>query len=85
MTWSVEYNTQDDDIRFNGEDTEEVNASMLAAVDAAGIILGRGVLGTSDKNYRVSIVGHANPKNEPVPGWSNDSVSISIYQTDKVT
>lgn len=37
------------------------------------MVLGHGV-------FTVTLSGHANPGNSPVPGWSNDFVNISINQ-----
>lgn len=82
MSWSVEYTTFNEaEIRFIGEDTPENNKAQKAAVDAAGKIIASGVLGDPKKNrFSVRVSGHNNPNNEPVAGYSNETLSINIYQ-----
>lgn len=82
MSWSVEYTTFNEaEIRFIGDDTPEANAAMKAAVDAAGEMITKGVFGDpKTKRFSVRISGHSNAGNEPVAGWSNDYVSINVYQ-----
>lgn len=43
-----------------------------------------GALGDPSGEYKVSVSGHANPGHVPTAGWSNDSITISIYQVGEL-
>lgn len=82
MSWSVEYTTFNEaEIRFIGDDTDEAHAAMKSAVDAVSEILASGALGDPEvKRFAVSISGHSNVGNTPVPGFSNDYMNVNIFQ-----
>ena len=84
MSWSVEYTTKHNaEIQFVGDDNEEVNAAMLVAVEAVKDIVDSGVLGDPEtKRFSVKVNGHTNPGKEPRSGWSNDYVTINVYQME---
>lgn len=62
----------------------EVDDALGIAQDIALDLIESGALGEGDdKIWSVSLSGHANPGNEPVSGWSNDSISINVWQADE--
>lgn len=68
------------------EATVEAREQIDGAVEMVDELIVRGVLGDPDKfDFSVSLSGHANASHEPAPGWSNDSVSINIYQRPPAT
>lgn len=85
MSWSASY-------VWNGNKHTEISVFLQtelpveskeqadAAFDASSALILQGVVGDPEKKYKVMLSGHANPGNEPVAGWSNDSITISIYQ-----
>ncbi len=52
---------------------------VTAAKEAALVVLQSGALGFGHP-IAVSLGGHANPNHEPTENWSNDSISINVYQ-----
>ena len=84
MSWSVEYTTQHKgEIQFFGDDSKEANFSQLKAVKAVADLVNSGALGDPEtKKFSVRINGHTNPDTEPKSGWSNDYVTINVYQME---
>lgn len=83
MSWSASW-TVDDGV---WEDSSESNVALeyhadqyREALDAAWGLIKSGVVGDPDAKYRVTLTGHGNPNHEPLSGWSNDFVSVAIYQ-----
>jgi len=60
----------------NGENESKV-ALELAKETALSLVRG-GQLGYG--KFKATMSGHANEGNQPRPGWSNDSISVSLYQ-----
>jgi len=54
--------------------TDEVKDHLVAAGKVAVDLLG--VVG--DGPYVIVANGHANPDHKPTPGWSNDTISVSV-------
>lgn len=50
------------------------------ALDVAMRILSSGVVGSTDKTFKVNLSGHGNPNHEPKTGWANDQMTISVTQ-----
>jgi len=63
-----------------GNGAQESSEQFERAFHAAGDLLDTGALGGDDKKFVVSLAGHANEGHEPVQGWANDYISISITQ-----
>ncbi len=61
-----------------GNGAEESKKAMEAAKAQAKTFINSGVLGVG--TFSVSLSGHANDGNQKKEGWSNDMVTISIYQ-----
>jgi hypothetical protein len=38
------------------------------------------VQGKNDKDFRVTLSGHTNPNHEPVKGWANDTLTVTVSQ-----
>jgi hypothetical protein len=85
MSWSASFDYE------NGSPVEETvsesnvspdyhNDQYEEALSAAWGIIDSGVLGDPKGKYRITFSGHGNPGHVPLAGWSNDSVSFSIYQ-----
>jgi hypothetical protein len=56
---------------------KEFEEAKICAVD----MIESGCLGDPNKYYfGLTFSGHANPDHKPQPGWSNDMMTISIYQ-----
>jgi len=69
----------------NVDDVDEhLDQYREAIASAFGIILS-GVVGESDKTFKVQLSGHGNPNHEPQAGWSNDTVTVTIYQAPEET
>lgn len=89
MSWSKSYESYElfkaDKLSVFHEQ-QEVQDQMKVARKAVEDIVESGAVGkVSDwdkekKDFSIVIGGHANPDHTPVSGWSNDSISISIYQ-----
>lgn len=54
----------------------ETREQIEEAVKAATWLVSSGALGSD--HVHATLTGHANPEHKPVPGWSNDSVTISV-------
>ncbi len=63
-----------------GNATPEHRAQMEAAKQAAKQLIFVNALGPSDDGrvFIVSMNGHANPGYQPVPGWANEMVNVSV-------
>jgi hypothetical protein len=56
-----------------------------AARDVAVVLLSSGVVGDPDKfNFNISLNGHGNVNHEPDPAWTNDCVTINVYQAGAI-
>jgi hypothetical protein len=55
---------------------EQFEAGKLALVS----LLADGTLGGTDKKFKISLHGHANPKHEPAAGYVNDGVHLTVEQ-----
>jgi hypothetical protein len=51
-----------------------------AAVAAAKHIVASGTVGGEGVKVAATLSGHGNPGHAPKAGWSNDSVSVNVYQ-----
>jgi len=60
---------------------DESKESLAQAVKAATEIVKSGVVGTGKVAGAIS--GHANPGHKPRAGWSNDSLTIFLYNYEK--
>lgn len=58
---------------------DEAIRACDAAIDAAKALIASGALG-SGATFLASLNGHANPGNRPREGWSNDYVTVNLYQ-----
>lgn len=59
----------------------ETKDVLSYAIESAESIIGGDILGDHlNYEFRVVISGHHNPGAEPREGWSNDSLTINIYQ-----
>lgn len=63
--------------RYSGDAIEEMREQCAAAAGAAAAALE--VVGTEGPWF-LSLGGHANPGHGKRPGWSNDTISISIAE-----
>lgn len=63
------------------ESLEQLRAAKVAAKD----LIQTQTLGSEDKTYSVTLSGHANPGHEPASGMANDSVYVSITQSEEAT
>ncbi len=84
MSWTA-YGHQEGEqkLSFNGNESPEHLAQYDEATRAVSEIIRSGALGDPQARYNVSISGHGNPGHEPVPGWSNDHITISISQVER--
>jgi len=71
------YEFQKPGIEQNNRDGLPASA---AALDAAIELVKSGVVGTG--NVAASLSGHGNPDHLAPPGWSKDTVTITVYRTD---
>lgn len=85
MSWSASFDY------INGDVVDETVTESNVALDyhtdqyeeglnAAWTIIKTGVLGDPNGHYRITFSGHGNPGHVPLAGWSNDSITINIYQ-----
>lgn len=73
-----------DEMKGNGAtylDADHVRDSLTHGTAAARGLIESGALG--DGPWIVSVSGHSNPGHKPTPGWSNDSVTINVYQAPR--
>jgi hypothetical protein len=90
MSWSASFDVVNNDVveGSGSESNVEVDYhsdQYTQAIVAAFDLINSGVFGDPDNNsFRVTFSGHGNPGHVPLAGWSNDSISISIYQLNKV-
>jgi hypothetical protein len=61
-----------------GNGAQESKDALEMAKTVARDIVDTGRLGTGE--FTVNLSGHANDGNKPVPGWSNDYLTITINQ-----
>lgn len=86
MSWSAGYvwnGSKQVEITIFGAESVEAQAQVDVAFDASAALILTGAFGNKDKKFKVTLSGHANPGNEPVAGWSNDCVTINIYQVEE--
>lgn len=93
MSWLLSYDFEDKDLTEESEaeikktlvdnmDTwsreayDQIGVAMLMAVQ----LTKSEAVGDPAAKYRVVISGHANPEHKPLDGWSNDCVTVSVYQ-----
>lgn len=94
MSWGVSYTvanrdlTEESDAKLNQYLTDvveglsdEAKHQVVVAMLNVITLIESGAIGDPAESYNVTISGHANPNHERTPGWSNDGLSISIYQT----
>lgn len=55
---------------------------FLNSVTAVDLLIGNGAFGDPDGLYQVTLSGHGNPGHKPAAGWTNDSLSLTIYQLE---
>lgn len=85
MSWSASGTAENGEVEISipGEISAESGQQASVASKAVQTIVKSGCLGDPKAKYHVSMTGHANPDHEPVSGWSNDSLNISITQATK--
>ena len=85
MSWTASGTVVDGEVEISvsAELSEESNQQVQATGKAVAALVKSGALGDPDAKYYVSVSGHANPEHEPVAGWSNDHVTISVSQASK--
>lgn len=57
-----------------------VYKAAKAAKECAMHILTQGAVGGPDKQFAISLGGHANTGHEPAPEWCNDTITVSVRQ-----
>lgn len=62
---------------YPGEMGDAMREHIAEAREAVKRIVASGVMGKGRK-FSVGITGHANPGHEPLAGWSNDFMQITI-------
>lgn len=88
MSWSASFRvesgqkepSEEDLMLSNVNEVPEHLEQFREALAATFGILLSGVVGGTDKDYHVNLVGHGNPDHEPSPGWENDCLTITITQ-----
>jgi hypothetical protein len=95
MSWSRSFESLEDFMHDRGTpDVPQGDGGQYARARQAaehiiesGCVGGNGSLenadtvrGANDKDFRVFLSGHANPDHEPMKGWSNDSVTVTVTQ-----
>lgn len=57
------------------------NDQYVTGLNAVWDLIGSGAFGDpTSSDLRVSLSGHGNPNHEPLAGWANDGITITIYQ-----
>lgn len=85
MSWSASFIVDEnghpieDTVTESNTDPEFHQDQYEEALSALWALLRSGVLGHG-KQVQVNMSGHGNPDHEPTAGWSNDSLTISLYQ-----
>lgn len=83
MSWSKTFKWENGSLNENSPTavlSEDSLDQLSALKEAVTDIILSGAVGDVGETYVVSVGGHANPGHEKTPGWSNDSISINIYQ-----
>jgi hypothetical protein len=87
MSWSVSGEIQASDTTALMEMRDQAVAQNStcgdqfdAAAKTALTLMKSNAIGGADKSFSVTLGGHANPDHEPVPGWANDFIVVSIVQ-----
>lgn len=88
MSWSLTYTSYEDFVNdhptnppWQNEAVQtEVDEQVREARETVERLVESGVIGTSAKDFHVTISGHANKDHEPASGWANDCISISVSQ-----
>ncbi len=58
----------------------ECDDQVTAARDAVCAIIASSTVGGEDRQYHVTMAGHANPDHMPRAGWANDTINVSVSQ-----
>lgn len=62
--------------------SDESLAQLAAAKLVATELVHTGRVGDPNRHtFNVTLSGHANPGHEPVHGWSNDCIAVTVSQT----
>ena len=85
MSWSRNYRSlqafQEDlphqELSSNPE-SPEVQEQIVVARETASLIIKSKALGV--RNVNVFLAGHANPRHEPMNGWANDTITVTVSQ-----
>lgn len=88
MSWSRHYANKANfladvlDFKTNQDENEQsvVDEQVAAARLVAKQLIESGAVGGADKDFAVSLSGHANPKHEPRENWSTDGITVSVVQ-----
>lgn len=88
MSWSASWKSVPGELeRVEVQESNIVGDEHVLQYKAVKVavaeILFTDALGGPEKGYRVVVGGHGNPDHEPVEGWSNDCITINIYQLDE--
>jgi hypothetical protein len=85
MSWSASFKVDehgevvDESVNESNVDLPHHQDQYEAALNCVWDVLRTGALGRG-KGFQVNLSGHGNEGHVPAPGWSNDSLSLTIYQ-----
>lgn len=65
-------------------DADKATHDQVKAAQKAVAALIKAV-GPKDSLYYVNMSGHANPNHEPVPGWANETITITVSVSPPVS
>lgn len=81
--WSVEYATSVKEYaRETTDGSIEDSIAKAQALECVDHIIESGVLGEPDAEYRVRVMGHANPQNITPAGAPSDYVQITVTRVE---
>ena len=65
----------------NAELAPQVREQVALAKQIAKDVFVSGAVGVPERAYRATLNGHANPAHEPVDGYVNDCITVTVNQT----
>lgn len=88
MSWWIRYESTQDytgDVRAPGSaKDEDLSAEAKEQVDlalkTANAVIAHAAIGGREKDYAVSLSGHANPGHAPTSGYANDCITVTVSQ-----
>ena len=83
MSWGTNGTVENGEAEYamvSGMEVKEHEEQFHVAEKVLFDMIESGALGDPNGQYKFTMSGHGNPNHEKTPGWSNDCLTIGVYQ-----